>query len=244
MELRVLHFYPDLMSLYGSWGNIALLQRHLEDLGNTVTVQKIAPGDPADLKDADFIFMGAGTERSQKAALADFSRFGEELKLAAQNGVTMLFCGTAMQLLGQDITDADGTCYPGLQLADFHSKQGKQRFVGDVYGQTSLDSMPVVGFMNSCTIISGISTPLLTETSMGFGNETEGGAEGFHQNNVFGSGLTGPLLVKNPPLMRCVIASIYNHRGENLPESLPSYPLEDESYRIACQELEKRSQKN
>ena len=68
MELRFLHFYPDLMSLYGSWGNLALLRRHLEDLGNTVTVEEIRPGQEADFENADFIFMGAGTERSPYAA--------------------------------------------------------------------------------------------------------------------------------------------------------------------------------
>ena len=29
MELRIIHFYPDLMSLYGSYANVALLWRHL-----------------------------------------------------------------------------------------------------------------------------------------------------------------------------------------------------------------------
>ena len=40
--------------------------------------------------------MGAGTERSQKAALADFARFAESLRAAAEAGTAMLFAGTAM----------------------------------------------------------------------------------------------------------------------------------------------------
>ena len=75
---------------------------------------------------------------------------------------------------------------------------------------------------------------------MGFGNEQERGPEGFRKNNVFASELTGPILVKNPPLMRKVIAAIYSRRGEALPESLPVYPMEEESFRIACQELKTR----
>ena len=80
MELRIVHFYPDLMSLYGSYANVALLRRHLEDLGNTVTVETVDYGQAADIASADFVFMGAGTERSQKAALADFARFAEEIR--------------------------------------------------------------------------------------------------------------------------------------------------------------------
>lgn len=243
MELRFLHFYPDLMSLYGSWGNLALLRRHLEDLGNTVTVEEIRPDQEACLEHADFIFMGAGTERSQKAALADFSRFGDEMRRAADSGVTMLFCGTAMQLLGQSITDAAGKYFMGVRVGTFSSTQGKKRFVGDVYGHTDLYQSPVVGFMNSCTLISGVVTPLATDLSMGFGNEQEHGPEGFRKSNVFASELTGPILVKNPPLMRKVIAAIYGHRGEALPETLPTYPMEEESYRIACRELKARAEK-
>ena len=242
MEFRFLRFYPDLMSLYGSWGNPALLRRHLEDLGNTVTVEEVRPGQTADFKDVDFIFMGPGTERSQKAALGDLTRFAPDIRAAADSGVSMLFCGTAMQLLGQSITDAAGKHFIGLGVGDFHSTQGKKRFVGDVYGHTPLYAAPVVGFMNSCTQISGITTPLISELKLGFGNETECGPEGFVKNNVFASELTGPILVKNPPLMRKVIAALYERRGQVLPESSPVYPLEEDSFRLACQQLSARLQ--
>ena len=78
MELKLLHFYPDLMSLYGSYANVSILKRTLEAMGNTVAVERVRPGEDADIADADFIYMGAGTERAQKAALADFARYGGE----------------------------------------------------------------------------------------------------------------------------------------------------------------------
>ena len=68
MELRLIHFYPDLMSLYGSCGNIAVLRRYMERLGNAVTVEAVPLGGEADLSGADFIFMGVGTERAARAA--------------------------------------------------------------------------------------------------------------------------------------------------------------------------------
>lgn len=240
MELRFVHFYPDLMSLYGSWGNPAILRRHLEALGNTVTVDTIRPGEDAQLDGADFLFMGAGTERSQKAALDDVRRFAPAIRAAADRGTAMLFCGTAMQLLGRSITDAEGRVYEGLGVAGFESVQGTQRFVGDVLGQTDLYPEPVVGFMNSCALISGVETPLLRELSMGFGNDRERGPEGYCRNGVFASELTGPLLVKNPPLLRRVIETIYAHRGETLPQEPPRFPAEEESFSTACRELQAR----
>ena len=173
MDIKILHFYPDLMSLYGSYANVSVLKRALEAMGNTVTIETVAPGQEADVAGADVLFMGAGTERAQKAALKDFARFGEAVKAAAESGAAMLFCGTAMELLGKTITDAEGNTYDGIALAGFTATQGKKRLVEDVYGHTTLYAEPVVGFMNKCSVLSGVETPLLTDLELGYGNDGE-----------------------------------------------------------------------
>lgn len=244
MDLKILHFYPDLMSLYGSYANVAVLRRHLEDLGNTVMVETVRPGEDADLSGVDFFFMGAGTERSQKAAMADFLRFGPAICSAAEAGTAMLFAGTAMELLGQSVSDDAGQVYDGIALGNFSSVQGKTRFVGDVYGHTALYSEAVVGFINKCAVISGVETPLLSGCDMGFGNEREGGGEGFRYRNVLGSELTGPLLVKNPRLLDHVIDTIYQKRGEPLPDGRPVYLYEEDGYRITAEQLRLRCSKS
>lgn len=240
MKLNLIHFYPDLMNLYGSYANLSVLRRMLETMGNIVTVETVQPGQDIDLSDADFFFMGAGTERAQKAALADFLRFGEAIKSAAESGCAMLFCGTSMELLGKTITDTDGRVYEGIGMADFTSVQGKKRFVEDVYGHTALYDAPVVGFMNKCSTLSGVETPLLTATDMGFGNEGKGGGEGFLWNNVIGSHLTGPLLVKNPRMLDAVVAAIYARRNESLPAQLPRDEYAEAGYAVTAEQLKQR----
>ena len=240
MEIRIMHFYPDLMSLYGSYANVSVLKRRLEQMGNTVTVTPVLPGQEADLSGADFLYMGAGTEHAQKAALKDFTRYGEAVKSLAEDGVTMLFAGTAMELLGSSITDADGNVYDAIGLADFTAVQGSKRFVEDVYGRTKLYSEAVVGFMNKCSIISGVETPLLTELSLGFGNEGEKTPEGFHRNNVFASQLTGPLLVKNPRMLDAVVDAIYCRWGEPLPAERPTDHWAEDGWRITSEQLRLR----
>ena len=244
MDIRIIHFYPDLMSLYGSYANVAVLRRHLEELGNTVTVQTVDYGQEADIAGADFVFMGAGTERAQKAALRDFARFGPAVKDAAAAGVTMLFAGTAMELLGQSITDDNGKVWEGIGLAPFTSVQVKKRFVEDVYGHTDLYAEAVVGFMNKCSIIEGVETPLLTDLALGFGNSGEKTPEGFHWKNVFASELTGPILVKNPRLLDAVAGAIYQHRGEALPEQRPADRWAEDGYAITAEQLKLRSENN
>lgn len=238
--MKILHVYPDLMNLYGSAANVWALRRALETLGCKVTVETVALGQSCSLADADFIYMGAGTERAQKAALADFRRFADELKAAEADGVSMLFAGSAMELLGKSVTAADGTVYEGLGLADFTTVQQSRRIAEDVYGRTALFEEAVVGFINKSGIVSGVETPLLTEVSLGFGNETAKGPEGFCRGSVMASQLTGPLLVKNPKLLERVVRAMCARRGVTLPDAFPHDPYALSAWAVTEEQLRRR----
>lgn len=242
MELNILHFYPDLMSLYGSYANVSILKRTLEAMGNTVSVARVEPGADASFANADFIYMGAGTERAQKAALMYFSRLREAVKAAADGGVPMLFAGNSMELLGKSITDDAGKVYDGLGLADFTSVQNKKRFVEDVYGHTDLYKDAVVGFINRCSVITGVKTPLVTAMDMGHGNEGPCGPEGYHRGSIFASQLTGPILVKNPALLKVMVQAVYRHRGEPCPE-IPVDDYMTQGWAITAEQLKARCTK-
>ena len=242
MNCKIIHFYPHLMNLYGSYANLTVLRRYLELLGHSVDVVTVAPGEEVSLSDADFIFMGAGTERSQKAALRDFRRFADDIRTLAHAGVPMLFCGTAMELLGKSITDEQGT-YEALGLADFTAVQSARRQVIDVYGHTELFDAAIVGFLNKSSVISGVERPLLTDCALGWGNEKGGGGEGVLIGNVMGSHLTGPLLVKNPRLLEALVRAMYARRGEALPEQWPVDGYAENGYAITAEALAQRCQK-
>ena len=242
MDVRIIHFYPDLMDLYGSRANVLALKRYLERLDCDVTVEAVVPGGGTDIARGDFFFMGAGTERAAQAAMADFARYGDALKAAAQDCAPMLFAGTAMDLLGRTVREADGSSYEGLGLASFTVEHGKRRIVGDVYGHTDLYPEAVVGFLNKCGVVSGIETPLLTGLDLGFGNEKEGGPEGFHWKNVFASHLTGPLLVKNPKLLEPAAAALYARRGKPLPVDRPVDRWAEQAYAVTEEQLRLRAQ--
>ena len=251
MELLFLHFYPDLMNLYGSYANVLVLQRMFDHMGHTVSVQTVTPGTMPDetiLSRADFWYMGAGTERRQRFALDDFRSYADTLKSAASDGATMLFTGTAMELLGQSVTTADGETFAGIGLTGFSTVQKKRRIVGDVLGHIDTDpnalyGIAVVGFMNKSGIVSGVDKPLLTRLELGFGNEREKGPEGFRMKNVFGSELTGPILVKNPRLLETVAGGICNRREIAIPEPWPIDPWAEKGYAVTVRELDARCQK-
>ena len=241
MELTILHLYPDCMSLYGEYANVMVLRRHLEAMGVTVHVQTALFEDTPDFENADFIYMGAGTERTQKAALTALIPHKGAFQATIGRGAVVLFTGNAMETLGRDITDAEGKRWPGLGLADFTTVETEKRDPEDVVAHTSLWESAAVGFMNKCSTTKGVNTPLFDRLTLGFGNEADKGAEGYVSDSVFGTHLTGPILVKNPDFTDLIIRRIFASKNWELPETLPVLPYEREAYEVTLKELTARS---
>ena len=242
MELTLIHLYPDLMNLYGSYANLSVLRRTLEGLGHSVTVQPVLPGEKVDLTDCHFLYLGAGTERAQKAALEALTPYAAVLRSAAEAGLPMLFAGSAMELLGRRITDQRGKDWEALGLADFLSRETEKRFGEDVYGVCPLFPEPIVGFQNKSAVITGIETPLLSSLAMGYGNDGEKRPEGYQKGNVFASALTGPILVKNPALLREVARRVLAHAGAEVPGTIPVDEELEKGYAVTAQQLKKRAE--
>ena len=240
MELNIVHLYPDVMSLYGEYANLAVLRRHLEAMGVTVAVKAVTCEDEPDFDGADFIYMGAGTERGQKYVLEKLCPHGDGLKAAVEAGAVALFTGNAMETLGASVTDAAGKVWPALGLAEFTTVETDRRDPVDVIAHTSLLGKPVVGFMNKCSVTQGITSPLFDRLSLGFGSEAEKGPEGYVSGNVLATHLTGPVLVKNPDFTDLLIRRIFEAKGWELPDALPVLPYEREAYEVTLAELSAR----
>ena len=240
MELSILHLYPDCMSLYGEYANVAVLRRHLEAVGVSVTVDTALFEDMPDFEHADFIYMGAGTERTQKAALQALLPHKEALKAAIGRGAVLLFTGNAMETLGISVVDAEGRAWPCLELADFATVETDRRDPGDVIAHTPLWDSPVVGFMNKCSVTED-AVPLFDRLSLGFGNEEDKGPEGYVNGNVFATHLTGPVLVKNPDFTDFLIRRVFEAKGWPMPDALPVLPYEREAYEVTLKELSARA---
>ena len=174
------------MNLYGEYANMAVLASRLKGQGLEITVDRKTLGDAFDCSQYDFIYLGAGMESSQKAALSDLLPHRGELASAIGQGSVLLFTGNAFELLGSSITDASGREYPALGFSKFTVQETDARITGDVICQCAQIKEPVVGFVNKCTLIKGIEAPLFT-VSMGPGNQAGDPREGLCLGNVFGT---------------------------------------------------------
>ena len=234
------HLFPEVVSLYGEYANIAVLRRHLENMGVVVTVTPVYCDDTPDFTSADMVYMGAGTERRQKYVLTRLLPHSDALRAAAARGAVILFTGNAMETLGASITDAKGTVHPALGFADFTTVETEKRDPEDVIALPSLWDEPLVGFMNKCSTTKGITAPLFPSLSLGFGNEAKLGAEGYVSGSIFATHITGPVLVKNPAFTDLIITRLFAQKGWSLPETLPVLPHEREAYAVTLRELQAR----
>ena len=106
--IRILHLYHDLLNLYGEYGNISILKKHLEDQGEEVTVEKKSIGDDFSFEDYDFIYSGAGMESNTMVALKDLKKRKDSLKKAIDLNKHILFTGSSYELLGESIDEEEG----------------------------------------------------------------------------------------------------------------------------------------
>lgn len=230
--MKLLYLCPDLMNLYGDSGNLRALERRLADQGEETAVDRRTIGDALDLTGYDFLYMGSGTERSQKAALEYLRPYAGALKAAMEGGTFALFTGNSASMLGREIIDADGKAWPGLGLVDFTAREQREtRFTGDAIVRHPDLPDALVGFINKCEDWEG-NVPPLFQTVMGRGNRGDTVDEGFRVHNFLGTHLIGPVLVKNPHFHRWLLERLL---GRELEPMDCSY--EEKAWQVTFQAL-------
>ena len=203
-QIKILHLYHDLMNLYGDWGNVAVLEHELNRRGCDVLADKKSVGDDIDFSVYDFIYIGSGTERSLVACMRDLERYKDVFLERIEAGVPVLATGNSHELFGRGVTDCDGVRHEMLGLLDFETEQQFKRVTGDcicvVKPPFSQDKL--VGFINRAGggQIGDVSRPFSVKPGIGAGFQAH--EEGIVYKNLLGTYLTGPLLVRNPPMMR------------------------------------------
>lgn len=243
MELKLLHLYKNLMNLYGEYGNIKALTRHLEDQGAKVLLTETDTADGVCFADFDFIYIGSGTEKNQKKALNDLMFSRDAFLSAANGGTVMLLTGNAFELLGKSITDAVGKKYSALGFAPFTvTEQNKKRLTGDSICECAFLTKPLVGFINKCSDIKGVKDALFT-VKLGLSNTEGTREEGFHRDNVYGTHLVGPVLVKNPHFMDYMVNLICTRKDGSFQFIRAEYKYESRAYDVTLRALTARMEK-
>ena len=200
--IKLLHVHHSLMNLYGDWANPCVLERELTARGYEVFLDKKSVGDKVDYGTYDFIFIGSGTERSQLACMRDLARNKETLIERIDAGIPVLATGNSHELFGLAVTDSAGACHTMLGLIDFETVQLSTRITGDCLCTATFLDEKLIGFINRAggKQEGDIERPFYIEPREG-ANYTAS-AEGIRYKNLLGTYMTGPILVRNPPLLK------------------------------------------
>ena len=209
-ELKILYLYPDILELYGDYGNIQVLKYRLEKRGINAIIEQYSIGDNSpDFNSFDLVFAGGGADQEQGILADDLIKYKDNIKEAINNGVFFLLICGAYQLFGKYYKSADGDIVPGLEVFDYYTEainDRKKRCIGNIVIEANLNgkSTKVIGFENHGGQTFDISSPF-GKVLFGNGNKFGDTEEGYFQNNVIATYLHGPLLSKNPELADYII---------------------------------------
>ena len=230
-QIRILHLFPKRLCLYGEYGNVAVLARTLETLGNNVEVISYEDGTLS-FEDVDMVYVGAGTEDAIWEANRLLQPHKQIIKNAVADGISFLATGNAMALFGSELT-YDGVAAAALEIYSYKTEMSsKKRHLADALGKDT-DGNIYVGFINTGCVYIGTDKPVM-ELLLGkkLGNDKVTPAEGYREGSFFATQLIGPVLTKNPHLLSTFVKKL---TGEEYTID-PNSNLQ-KAYEIAKQEL-------
>jgi len=219
MKLNIAHLYPDFLNLYGDTGNITSLKKRCLWRNVEVNVKEYALDDEIDFENTDIIYIGGGTDKSQKIVNERLMKMSNDIKEHAENNGVILGVCSGFEILGNYFMIGDEKI-PALNIIDFHTEYSQKRIIGDIVIKCNFLDKPVVGFENhNGRVCLGANAPLGT-VIYGNGNNNSDKNEGVIYKNVFGTYIHGPLLPKNPHLCDEIIKRALT-RKYDLTELMP-----------------------
>ena len=209
-EIKLLYLYPDMLELYGDYGNIQVLKYRCEKRGIKLIIEKYSIDDEKpEFSDYDIIFAGGGADNEQSILSNDLIKYKDDIKMAEKNGTFLLLICGAYQLFGKYYKGVDGKIIPGLEIFDYYTESAgdrKNRCIGNIITKVKINEIEteVIGFENHAGQTYNVKNPF-GKVLYGNGNHFKAEDEGFFKKNVIATYLHGPLLAKNPIISDYII---------------------------------------
>lgn len=249
-SIKILYLYPDMLELYGDYGNIQVLKYRIESRGYKAIIDRYSIGDMApNFNDYDIVFAGGGADNEQSILAEDLVKYKENIKEAVNNGVFFLLICGAYQLFGKYYKGVEGNIIPGLEVFDYYTVANpdrKKRCIGNIVIDANLRSSnndtdssesntktKVIGFENHGGQTFDISNSF-GKVLFGNGNKFGDSEEGFFKDNVIATYLHGPLLSKNPELCDYIIKYCLDRKYN---ENITLESLNDEFENLCREQL-------
>ena len=206
MKITIAHLYYDLLNLYGECGNVRILKKILEEQNVDVVVKFLTVDDKLNFEDYDFVYMGMGIEDNLKIANKHLKKYKKDIQKYIEDGKYFICTGNSYELFGKEIAFESETIKT-LGIFDYKSKILEERKIMEISAKTDIIDKELIGFMNT-----GSTNDNEKENFLKNINNTDEN-EGIIYKNFIGTYLIGPLLVRNPELLKLIVKKIIKEKN-------------------------------
>lgn len=144
-----------------------------------------------------------------------------------------MLTGNSYEILGKSI---DGN--PALDLLDFETEYLSRRITSDIIATSEIVEGKVVGFINTMSNIKNNNEKPLFEIEWGIQDKYDG----VIYKNLLGTHLIGPLLERNPEILKFLIQKLCTQKDEKFDYQNIEYFDEQEGHKLVLKELEARKE--
>ena len=181
--MKIAYLYYDFLNLYGESGNIKIINNILKYNKIKTEILYLSLGDKLEFDKYDLVYIGSGTEDNLLIALKHLSKYKEDIKKYIENNKFMLVTGNSVDMFGKKIDDNKA-----LNIFDYEVSKGIRK-KEEVYHNK------ILGFINNNSY-----------------NNKYCDTDIIRHNNFYGTYILGPILVRNPHLVKQFLNDLTNKK--------------------------------
>ena len=181
--MKIAYLYYDFLNLYGESGNIKIISNILKYNKIKHEILYLSINDELEFNKYDLVYIGSGTEDNLLIALKHLSKYKNDIKKYIEDNKFILITGNSIDMFGKKIEDTKA-----LNIFDYEVTKGKRK-MEEVY------SNKILGFINNDSY-----------------NNEYSDRDIIRYNNFYGTYILGPILVRNPHLVKQFLNDLTNKK--------------------------------
>ena len=235
-KIRILNLYGEALDLNGDGKNVTAFEKRIAEMGYEYETVSLGVDEEIDFSGYDVVIMTHGKPHNVSALSEHFAKYKENIMENIENGKVFVVTGSSNMLLGKSFSMLDGKTYEGIGLFDCTAEEFDSLYVSDaVLVPDFAPEEKIFGSYYRCESVK-FNTPnenrLFSVVKTDEGKGSIGSGEGCHYKNLFATWCLGPVLVRNPVMMREVLHCVL---GENYRET--DFSLEEKAVKMIIEEL-------
>ncbi|MBQ7937438.1 MAG: hypothetical protein IJ283_02935 [Oscillospiraceae bacterium] len=235
-KIRILNLYGEALDLNGDGKNVTAFEKRIAEMGYEYETASLGVDEEIDFSGYDVVFMTHGKPHNVSALSEHFAKYKENIMENIENGKVFVVTGSSNMLLGKSFSMLDGKTYEGIGLFDCTAEEFDSLYVSDaVLVPEFAPEEKMFGTYYRCESVkydTPNKNPLFTVVKADAGKGSVGEKEGVRHKNVFATWCLGPVLVRNPLMMKEVLHCVL---GEDYRET--DFSLEEKAVKMIIEEL-------